>query len=502
VQKKKNNPFNIAKNWNVKKMKSFKPNIYSAKYNSKVVAVEFDETCLNGVDPTEKLQLLTSKYTCLTSKEVYTNEGNTIFRNHGGIFRTYMEIIFDENNNNCIKLNEELIDWNEYCIEDISYDMILELDGVCADDITNGIYYGSTKKPDAWSLDMLDSSTLNNKFSRPKLDTLGNDNGVDIWILDTGIYSNHKEFAAGQIIDEVSTLTYTAKHGTNSASVAGGVNYGSSKGFYIHDYIVCRNSDGGCSFSDIEKGLQAVLAHMKKTGRRSVINLSVGSSGANQYVSTQSYYDKLFTDINNAGGIITVSAGNGNQDACNWWFSYSDKVVSIGAHDKNKIRSSFSNYGLCVDVYAPGTSVPAANSISDPTNVGYVSGTSFSSPMMAGIIANLLYEDRTRTKADILKILQTATTRYPITNCPSGYCYGYYYTCKASQPSSLTVNDADNDEINGVDDQHEEATVGCCKPVRDINRLIDYCASLTLNDCMDNKNENYCYIDTDASNCD
>jgi len=85
---------------------------------------------------------------------------------------------------------------------------------------------------------------------------------------------------------------------------------------------------------------------MKTTGRRSVINMSIGSSGANKYLSVQSYYNSLFNDIHNAGGIIVVSAGNSNADACDWWFSYSDKVISVGAHDKIKKIIIFKSWTL------------------------------------------------------------------------------------------------------------------------------------------------------------
>jgi subtilisin family serine protease len=512
----KNNNNNNDNNNNNKKdknMKSMKPNKYSRKYDPHTVALEFDDDCLNGNDPQEQLQKLMEIYSCLSNKEVY--EDNNIFRHHGKIHRTYLNIINNENGdgndetNNCLYKDGIEIDWNEYCISDISYDMILYLEGTCIDDITNSIYYGTIKKYDAWSVDMLDSTGFDSKYKYPNI--AGSDNGIDIWILDSGIYASHNEFFPGQIIDEVGTYTYTSKHGTNSASVAGGMNYGSSRGFYIHDYIVCRNTDGGCSFSDIEKGLQAVLSHMKTTGRRSVINMSIGSSGANNYASTKTYYENLFQDILNAGGIITVSAGNGGADACNWWFSYSDKVISVGAHDKSKNRSSFSNYGACVDIYAPGSLVPAANSISDPAAVGYVSGTSFSSPIMAGVVANLLYEDRTRTKDQIVAMLKSTSQRYSIGSCTTGYCYGYYYKCNILAPQEVeeqvveeqeeeeeedvVLDNDDNDEQDQKED-NEMSNVGCCKSIRDLVKLNNYCSSLLLNQCLNNDNIKYCYVDT------
>jgi len=309
--------------------------------------------------------------------------------------------------------------------------MHLQSHGICSEEITNAIYYGSTLKNEAWKLDMLDGK-IDNKYKKANISTNHSsfdDHEIDIWILDSGVYNKHNEFYPGQVITEVIGKNISGVHGTNGASVAGGINYGTSKRFYIHDYLVCGNSVDACSFSDVESGLLAVINHMKTTGRRSVINLSLGSSGANSYTATENYYDALFLEVVNAGGIIVVAAGNSNQDACNWWFSYSKNVISVGAHDSNKNKTSWSNYGTCVDVWAPGSYVPAANSYTDPTVIGLVSGTSFSSPMMVGLIVNLLYEDRTRTKAEIVSLIQATKSRYPIGGCTTGYCYGYYYNC-------------------------------------------------------------------------
>jgi len=278
---------------------------------------------------------------------------------------------------------------------------------------------------------MLDGK-IDNKYKKANISTNHtsfDDHEIDIWILDSGVYNKHNEFYPGQVITEVIGKNISGVHGTNGASIAGGINYGTSKRFYIHDYLVCGNSVDACAFSDVESGLLAVINHMKTTGRRSVINLSLGSSGANTYVSTENYYDALFLEVVNAGGIIVVAAGNSNEDACNWWFSYSKNVISVGAHDSNKNKTSWSNYGTCVDIWAPGSYVPAANSYTDPTVIGLVSGTSFSSPTMVGMIVNLLYEDRTRTKAEIVSLIQSTKNRYPIGGCTTGYCYGYYYNC-------------------------------------------------------------------------
>lgn len=416
----------VKKHVKVVKHKNLKPNVYSDNYNSDTIAIEIDENCLNDQNTTidEMLNLINIEYPCLLEKE------NPIpLRHVGKIYRKYFKYDHNENIDD-LCLENKTIEWDDYCILDISYEMILELHSLCTSQLTNAIYYGSTKKSDAWNLDLLDGK-IDNYYKKPTVNTSTNidDHKIDIWILDSGVFNKHNEFSSGQVITEVTNKPISGTHGTIAASIAGGKNYGSSKNFYIHDYLVCGNSVSGCAFSDVENGLLKIIDHMNKTGRRSVINLSLGSSGANSYVATENYYDSLFQQVIDAGGIIVTSAGNSGQDACNWWFSYSHKVISVGAHDSNKNKPSWSNYGTCVDIYAPGSYVPAANSYTDPTVVGIVSGTSFSSPMMVGIVVNLLYEDRTRTFSQILSLIQNSANRYPIGACTTGYCYGYYYHC-------------------------------------------------------------------------
>jgi len=404
---------------NEKKIRQLSPRSISNKHDKEIVAFDLSNYCLDGEDPDSVLLEIIELYPCLSIARIHNNKA---FRQHGDIYRAYLYINENEDSTNCLE-NGPIIDYDNYCIEDISYDILLDLhDYSCNQQLTNNIYYGSIKKPNAWHLSNFQSSTTSYKYP---YNNINNNQTVDLWILDSGINSNHIEFNIGQIIDEDISFNFSMSHGTGTAAVASGINYGSSKNIIIHDYPVCRSSSG-CAFSYIDLGLQKIIEHMKKTGKRSVINLSLGTSGANIYTSSSIYFDNLFLDVINAG-IIIVSAGNDGVDACNYFFSFSNNVISVGSHDSTKSRSSFSNYGDCVDIYGPGSSIPTAYSMTDNKYVSYVSGTSFSSPIIAGIIANYLYQDNTLTKDQILNKLKTNI--YPISNCPSGYCYGSYYNC-------------------------------------------------------------------------
>jgi len=290
------------------------------------------------------------------------------------------------------------------CLLDVDFDFLLSIEeDICSVEKTNEIFYDGILKPGAWQLDKLDGRE-DGQYSFHKAK-----NEVDLYILDTGVNWKHKEFSEGQVIDMdpaygIKNLSHP--HGTGTASQSAGLNYGSSKGTKIYNYPVCRYG-GSCGGGDIEAGLHAALERIKATKRRGVINMSLGSN-AGADVSKNSigqYFNALFKDITEAGGIVVVSAGNSNQDACSWLYSFSPYVISVGSIDKNYNKSGFSNFGDCVDIYAFGDAVPIAYSTIDNSNVGYKSGTSFSSPLVAGLVVNIIEENPSVSKDDILKIL-------------------------------------------------------------------------------------------------
>lgn len=284
-------------------------------------------------------------------------------------------------------------------------------ESVCWTETTNQIWYNQTLKPSAWNLDQL-NVLEDNQYTYLRNDQTNS--SVVLWILDTGVFWKHLEFAPGQVVDvdgNYTIVNLTHPHGTGTASAAGGKNYGSSKGTLIYNFPVCRYG-GSCGSSDVEKGFLAVLNFLKSKNSknvtvRAVINLSIGNNAGTDPTNTPlgKYYDGLFAEIERYGGIVVTSAGNSNQDACSWYYSYSSHVVSVGSVDKSYGKSSFSNWGSCVDIWSYGSNVPLAYSVSDPTVVQYKSGTSFSSPMVAGLVVNLLETNFTLNRTEIVNML-------------------------------------------------------------------------------------------------
>jgi len=370
--------------------------IQSEDYNTQRVSIDFDTLCEGDRDPQDEIKILLDLFPCLT--RLHSEMPQYFYNKRDQISRVYLNI---DSNNNC--LNDHGLIWDDYCIIEVKYEVLVTIDELNSIQTTNNIVYdngGSVSTP--WHLDFLDGVNDNQYKYYNGMKQYG-DREIDLWVLDTGIYELHKEFFPGQIIDEYLNFTYGHPHGTGTSACAGGKNVGVSKYFYIHDYPVCQFG-GSCGSADIFAGLYKVLNYLQNgKGKRSVINMSIGTG-----ISDVNFFTNMFDEINNAGGIVVVASGNWGDDAClhNYGY-YSDLVISVGSHDINQIRATSSSYGTCVHIYAPGVSVGTAYSYTDPYLTAYKSGTSFSSPITAGKIANLLHENPTLSKNEIIKILQT-----------------------------------------------------------------------------------------------
>jgi len=389
---------------------------------------------------------------CLTDNHISVLNDNN-FDTFGGVTRGYVQ---PELFSSFLQSFGDTSVMND-CLLDMDYELVFQVDSsslqdtLCViEDTVNIFYNGTVAQPAAWDLDLLDNSA-NNSYS---YQNVLNPN-VDLWILDTGVNDQHVEFLPSQVVNVDPTFTrvnLSHPHGTGTSCCAGGLNYGSSKRLTIYNYPVCR-SGGSCGSSDVDNGLKAALNYSRLNNgtRRIVINLSLGSNAGSNPIngSYGKYLDGLFSELKSNGAIIVVAAGNSNQDACNWYYSFSPNVISVGSLDKNFAKSSFSNWGDCVDIYTFGGSIVTAYSISNNYQVQYVSGTSFSSPFMAGLVANLLLQNFSLSQNDIVNNLRQNINNLPVA----------VYGCLNS-------------------------TNSCCRSSIPYTRLDEYCKSLSVNNCV------------------
>jgi len=235
-------------------------------------------------------------------------------------------------------------------------------------------------------------------FTRYEHDPLGGD-GVDVYIIDTGINVNHAEFEGRaswgktipQDVDEDAN-----GHGTHCAGTIGSRKFGVAKAAKLIAVKVL-GSNGSGSMSDVVGGvvwaaqqakakLDAAKAEYLATGKTkhkgSVANMSLGGG------KSQALDDAVNRAID-SGMHFAVAAGNDNRDACSYSPAAAEKAITVGASTLGDERAYFSNFGPCVDVFAPGLNI-LSTYIGHERATTTMSGTSMASPHTAGMLAYLL----------------------------------------------------------------------------------------------------------------
>ena len=173
------------------------------------------------------------------------------------------------------------------------------------------------------------------------------DNGVDLYIVDSGVRETHEQFVNNDVIHMLgdgyayyADSNYYGSHGTHVAGTAGGKDYGVSKNLTIYDYRVCEypsdpddSSDYPCYTNLLLSALQNITYKLMETNatRRGVINLSLG--GTRSFFSYM--YEYYFDLIIEFGGIPVVAAGNSYIDACGYAPAWSSFAITVGAADSN-----------------------------------------------------------------------------------------------------------------------------------------------------------------------
>lgn len=244
--------------------------------------------------------------------------------------------------------------------------------------------------------------------------------GVHVYIIDTGLRTTHREFT-GRVGDGYSSVAGGIQdcngHGTHVASSAAGTQYGVAKGATIHPVRVLDCSGSG-TFSGVIAGIDWVA---KNAIHPAVANMSLGG-GAYQPV------DDAVTALVAAGVATAVAAGNSGVDACTASPARAPAAVTVGATNLgNEGRAAFSNYGTCVDVFAPGVSVIGAWSTSD-TATNTISGTSMAAPQVAGALAVYMQRYPALAAANASADLVTAATENVVANPGAGSPNRFLFT--------------------------------------------------------------------------
>jgi subtilisin family serine protease len=237
--------------------------------------------------------------------------------------------------------------------------------------------------------------------------------GVHVYVADTGIRTTHQTFGgraspavdltSGNLIEcnvcDLDCALDRHGHGTHCAGTIGGDEFGVARGVTLHAVKVLSDSGSG-SWAWFVKALDWVAVHGQ---RPAVLSASLGGQGQ------QSSVGKAVEAATKAGVTVVVAAGNSRGDACNYSPAYAPSALTIGATDSADARADFSNYGKCLDLFAPGVQITSAWSGGD-SRTKTISGTSMACPHVAGAAALLLQVDPQATPSQIASTLRSQAT--------------------------------------------------------------------------------------------
>ncbi|MER7518618.1 S8 family peptidase [Streptomyces sp. NPDC126499] len=265
--------------------------------------------------------------------------------------------------------------------------------------------------PPSWGLDRIDQKALplNQSYTYP--DSAGQ--GVTAYIIDTGVRISHSDFGGRAFngydaIDNDNTAQDGHGHGTHVAGTVAGTAHGVAKKAKIVGVRVLNNSGSGTT-EQVVAGIDWVTRNAVKPA---VANMSLGGG-------VDTVLDDAVRRSIAAGITYAVAAGNDNSNASNYSPARVGEAITVGSTTSSDARSSFSNYGSVLDIFAPGSSIKSAWNTND-TATNTISGTSMATPHVAGAAALYLADNPTATPSAVSTALVNAATPNVVTSPGTG----------------------------------------------------------------------------------
>lgn len=257
---------------------------------------------------------------------------------------------------------------------------------------------------------------------------------VHVYIIDTGVYAAHAQFT-GRATQDVSFISGEANadlhgHGTHCAGSVGGSQVGVAKEARLHGVKVLSATGSGAN-SGVIAGIDWVRMNAIKPA---VASMSLGGG-------ISSATDTAVNNLALSGVAVTVAAGNENQDACNVSPAGAAEAMTVAASTITDNKASFSNYGSCVDIWAPGTNILSAY-LGSTTQLGTMSGTSMATPQVAGAMALVLQKYPLFTAKEVRDFLTASSTKAAIAD-PGATINNLLYTLVGDVPVTVPTDPVD-----------------------------------------------------------
>lgn len=249
----------------------------------------------------------------------------------------------------------------------------------------------ATQANATWGLDRVDQASLPLDTNYTYNDTAAN---VHAYVIDTGIFYSHTDFGGRAVpgfdaINDGRNGNDCNGHGTHVAGTIGSGTYGIAKGVQLHAVRVL-NCTGGGTTAGVIAGVDWVAANHQAPA---VANMSLGGGASNAL-------DNAVRNAIARGVTFAVAAGNANANACNSSPARVTQAITVGASADTDVRATFSNFGTCLDLFAPGVNITSTWNTSNSA-VNTISGTSMSSPHTAGVAALYLAANPAKTPAEV-----------------------------------------------------------------------------------------------------
>jgi subtilisin family serine protease len=272
------------------------------------------------------------------------------------------------------------------------------------------ISLNTTQNSAPWGLDRIDQVDRPLSFTYV-YNTTGEN--VRAYIIDTGILSTHTDFG-GRVLSGFSAIsdglgdTDCNGHGTHVAGTVGGNTWGVAKRVQLVPVRVLDCTGSG-AMSGVIAGVDWVAG---QAHRPAVANMSLGGGAS-------SALDTAVAGAIAKGVSMVVAAGNSNDNACKYSPARAPDAITVGATTSSDARASYSNYGSCLDIFAPGSSIRSAWHTSD-TETKTISGTSMASPHVAGVVALVLQENPEATPLAVVEHLKKIASVNKVTSSGTG----------------------------------------------------------------------------------